>query len=288
MHPPAYGDGTIYLTTGGHADSYLYAFDAAAGALRFQTPYVSQWSRYYAPVVYGGDVYAPGGEGSGVYAYDGTSGAVLWFAEVNQYDEWTPAVDETHVYAYTGEYDPKLSAFDRRTGTVAFEIPDPGFVWDGWSMNEAAVLGSRADVLAVNGGRLISFDLARRSIGWQVAGEFSGQVSVAQGTVYAVNGGRVEARSEADGRLLWSWAPPARNPELRLEEPMIVTKSHVLVSCETFDITGFNPSGVTCAVGLASHETEWSLEYAGFLALSKSGRLFIATRGGQLVAVDVK
>ena len=274
VDPPAYANGTVYLQTGGHEDSFLYALDATTGSVRFQTAYGNQWSRYYAPVVVGAWVYVAGGYYGGMYGFSATEGVQRWFDALNQYDQFTPAVKDGLVYAYTGSYQPKLTVADATTGAVAYEIADPGFVWDGWSMNTAPTLGGASNVLATNGGRLISFDLQSRSIGYALASAFRGQPTVANGVVYVANNGQVEARRESDGALQWSWTPPDGPPA----GPMIATNNLVLVS------TAAN----TYAVDLASHTQVWTYPAGGQLALSAQGILFIAQSSGRLTAVSVR
>ena len=274
VHPPAYADGTVYLQTGGHGDSFLYALDAANGTVRFRTAYLNQWSRYFAPTVIGSSVYVAGGYYGGMYAFNTADLSQRWFATLNQYDQFTPAVKDGLVYAYTGNNQPKLTVADAATGTVAFEIADPGFVWDGWSMNTAPTLGGASNVLATNGGRLISFNLAARSIGYAIKSSFRGQPTVANGVVYVTNNAQVEARKESDGSLQWSWIPPAGQPV----GPMIATKNLLLVS------TAAN----TYAVDLASHAQVWAYPAGGHLSLSAQGILFIAQSSGKLTAVSVR
>jgi hypothetical protein len=274
VDPPAYANGTVYLQTGGHEDSFLWALDATTGSVRFQTAYGNQWSRYFAPVVVGAWVYVAGGYYGGMYGFSATEGVQRWFDALNQYDQFTPAVKDTFVYAYTGSYQPKLTVASANTGLIAYEIADPGFVWDGWSMNTAPTLGGASNVLATNGGRLISFDLQSRSIGYALAGSFRGQPTAANGVVYVVNNGQVEARRESDGALQWIWVPPVGQPA----GPMIATRNLLLVS------TAAN----TYAVDLASHAQVWSYPAGGSLALSAQGILFIAQSSGRLTAVSVR
>jgi hypothetical protein len=274
VNPPAYANGTVYLQTGGHQDSFLYALDAGNGSVRFRTAYLNQWSRYFAPVIVGSSVYVAGGYYGGMYAFNTADLSQRWFASLNQYDQFTPAVKDTFVYAYTGSYQPKLTVTSANTGAVAYEIADPGFVWDGWSMNTAPTLGGASNVVATNGGRLISFDLASRSIGYALAGSFRGQPTVAGGVVYVANNGQVEARAEGNGSLQWSWTPPDGPPV----GPMIATKNLLLVS------TAAN----TYAVDLTSHAQVWTYPAGGHLALSAQGILFIAQSSGKLTAVSVR
>ncbi|HUQ80943.1 MAG TPA: PQQ-binding-like beta-propeller repeat protein, partial [Gemmatimonadaceae bacterium] len=229
---------------------------------------------YFAPVVVGATVYAAGGYYGGMYGFSATEGVQRWFATLNQYDQFTPAVKDSFVYAYTGSDHPKLTVAFAPTGAVVYEIADPGFVWDGWSMNTAPTLGGASNVLATNGGRLISFNLNARSIGYALPGNFGGQVSVANGVVYVANNGQVEARKESDGSLQWSWTPPTGGPV----GPMIVTKNLLFVS------TAAN----TYAVDLASHAQMWTYPAGGHMTLSAQGILFIAQSSGRLAAISMR
>ena len=274
VNPPAYANNTVYLQTGGHEDSFLWAFDATSGSVKFQSAFANQWSHYFAPTIVGATVYMAGGYYGGMYGFYATTGAQRWFASLNQYDQFTPAVGGGFVYAYTGSYQPKVTVVDTTTGLVAYEIPDPGFVWDGWSMNTAPTLGGASNLLATNGGRLISFNLQARTIGYQLSPGFRGQPTVANGVIYVANGTQVQARAEADGSLLWSWTPPEGQPV----GPMIATKNLLLVS------TAAN----TYAVDLTSHVQAWSYPAGGHLTLGAQGILFIAQGSGKLTAVSMR
>jgi outer membrane protein assembly factor BamB len=274
VHPPAYGNGTVYLTTSGHEDSFLWAFDALTGTPRFRSAYGNQWSRYYAPVVLGDAVYMAGGHYGGAYSFAAGSGAQRWFAATNQYDEWTPAVDGGRVYTYTGSYSPKVSVLDAATGKQLYEIPDPKFEWSGWSMHLAPVLGGADNLLATNGGRLLSFDLQARAIRWEQKAGFTGTVAVADGTVYVLNNGQVEARRESDGSLVGLWIPP----EGRAQWTILLTRNLAFVG------TAAN----TYAVDRASFRQVWSYPAAGHLAMGGDGTLYIAQANGKLAAIQVK
>jgi uncharacterized protein YjdB len=275
VHPPAFGNGRAYVTTSGHGDSYLYAFDAASGSLAFREPYGNQWSRYLAPVVSGEAVYMAGGYYGGMYSFNSTTGAQRWFANTNQYDEFTPAVADGRVYVHTGSYTPKLQVHDAATGAEVFSIPDPSFSWDGWSMRGSPVLGSMNNVLVTQGGRLVSFDLAARAVGWQKTGGFTGNVTLANGVLYVMRNGQVEARSESDGALLWLWVPPSGQ---QVSKTMVATRNLLFVSTQTH----------TYAIDLAARMAVWSYDGGGHLALGRDGILFIAQEDGMLHAVKLK
>ena len=316
INPPAYASGTVYIQSGVGLDSYLWAFGAEQSnpedVVFNKEPYVNQSFRFYAPTVYeevvndgvNVGIYMGGShrveEGSsvswfgGVYGFDGVTLAELWdppSVPLPPYEQWTPAVNKDYVIAYTGPYNYKLvfdslNVFDRLTGEFEFSIPDPNFVWnefDQFSMDLAPVLGSLNNVIVINGGRLISFDLAKQKIGWKIpkkegdVGRFSGQPSLANGIIYAVYEGYLYALDESDGSFIEGWLP--WQPPLVGESivtPMIVTDNLIFVSTES----------ATYAVDLASQTDVWSYPAGGHLALSDDGVLFIATSGGILHAIS--
>lgn len=274
VDPPAYANGVVYAQTSGHGDSFLWAFDASTGSIRFRSAYGNQWSRYYAPVIVDQSVYFGGGTYGGMYSFNLADGSQKWFAGLNQYDQFTPAVKDGLVYAYTGSYSPKLTVANAATGVVTYEIADPNFVWNGWSMDIAPALGGSNNVLATQGNRLVSFDLTARRVGWEKTGTYTGNVSVAGGRVYVFNNRQLEVRAEADGALLWLWVPPEGAPT----GTTIVTSNLIFVS------TAAN----TYAIDLASHQVVWRYPAGGYLALGQRGQLLIAQGNGKLTAIGVK
>lgn len=266
--PPAYANGSIYVQTGGQTDSYLWSFVAATGQIRFRTPYANQWSRYAAPVVTGNGVYAGGGSFGGVYAFDASLGTTRWTAQANY--EATPAVRDGFAYAYTAT-SPNLVALDTATGAVSFAIADSAFSGGGAL---SPVVGGSNDILVTNGGRLVSFDLVGRRIGWQVPGTFTGNVTVAAGVLYVANGSRIEARSESDGSLLWAWAPPDGAP------------AGTSIVCDNLLFVG--TAANTYAVDLSLHVPVWSYHAGGSLAVSRLGLLLIAQQNGKLAAIALE
>jgi hypothetical protein len=273
IDPPAYANNTVYYQTGGHGDSFIRGVNAQTGALIFQSSYGNQWSRYYAPTPYDGNVYINGGYYGGAYGFDGTTGSQLWFANLSQYDEWTPAVDDNYVYAYTGGT-AQLSVLDRFSGLQVYTIADPDYNWFGYAMNMAPVLGNHQNVLVINGGRLINFDLQSQSVGWQLSENFSGQPSVAFGQVFTVNSGALNVLDEETGEHLWAWAPAGGGA---VTGNIVVTLDHVFVQDAT----------TTYAIDLATHLPVWSYPASGHLALSNEGALYITSSSGMLVAINI-
>jgi outer membrane protein assembly factor BamB len=279
VHPPAYGHGRVFVTTGGHGDSYLYSFDAGTGAVRFRSSYGNQWSRYFAPAVVDQRVYMAGGRYGGMYAFDAVEGEQLWFASTDQTSLWAPAVSAGRVYAYTS---PGLSVVDAASGAELYAIRDANFGSVGWGMQTTPVLGSMDNVLATQAGRIVSFDLASRTVGWERKASFTGNVTVADGRIYVRNDAQLEARRESDGSLLWIWIPPSG----KVEGTMVVTDNVLFLSTNTPSWGG--GEWRTFAIDLESGRRVWAHPGGGELALSAEGILYIAQRNGKLTAISVR
>jgi outer membrane protein assembly factor BamB len=141
-------------------------------------------------------------------------------------------------------------------------------------MGLAPAIGASNDLIGVQGGRLLSFNLASHSIGWERKGSFSGQATVADGMIYVVANNQVEAHNEDDGALAWLWIPPEGTPT----GPMIATKNMLFVST----------AARTYAVDLVSHRHVWSYAAGGKLALSAQGVLLISQTKGKLTAITAR
>ena len=277
VNPPSYVNGRVYVQTGNHSsDSWLWALDGFSGTTIFQSPVSEQWPRHYAPTVYNGKVYVNGGYFGGMYGFNGSNGEQLWFTELPQDDEWTPAVDATRAYAYLGGGAPGLyikKLVDGTAWTYGF-IPDPDFESRIWDMSLAPVIGAHG-ILAIHDGRLISFNPSAGTIGWQLQENFTGQPSVAGGRIYAVNNGGLSVYDEASHSLLWSWTPPSG----AITQPMIVTDTHVLASTRD----------AVYAIDRTTHESLWTFaapDGYGQLAIA-DGKLLVATYDGKLTAISL-
>lgn len=204
FNQPAYADGVVYLQSGAYSDAVLYAFNAATGKLIFQMPMDYQSDNSYAPTIADGTVYTGGGYYGGMYAIDAKTGQEKWWQTLNQYGEFTPAISGDYVIAYSGDYSPKLTAANRLTGNVEFEILDNGYEWTGWRMNLAPVVAG--DYVLVNyRGRLVAFNLVTKSMAWAASADFKGQPVVKGEHFYIINStGAIETRSIATGAFVSS------------------------------------------------------------------------------------
>ncbi len=279
VNPPSYAYGNVYIQTGKGTSNappaYVSAFDAETGADVFRSTYSAQWESHYAPTIYKGHVYVNGGYYGGMYCYDAFDGTQKWIIALNQYDQWTPAVDELYAYAYVGESsggtaNAGLRIVDRLTGALIHTIFDPQYDWNGWSMNLAPVLGTQNDIITGHDGRLLCFDLVQKTIKYSISGYFTNQPSVADGRIYIINNGKLDVRDEATGEQLWTWAPP----EGTLSRNVIVTNNYAL-ACT---------ASKTYGIELLGRDADWSYPAAGYLALSED-ILYIASSSGILTAI---
>gem|GEM_PF-1470534 len=271
VNPLAYNNGILYVQAGHNSsDDYLRAYTAATGEQIFQSLHSTR-SEYCAPTIYDGNVYINGGEDAGVYTFDGVTGEQLWSIELDDENKWTHAVNEDYVFAFKPI---RLTAINRQTGAEEFTISHPCPSCSGSSEELAPVLGSQKDVIAVYSGRLFSFDLIAKNVKWEIARDFDGQPSVANGKVYAISAGALTVRNEHDGAQLWTWEPPDGGI---LEGTLVVTDSHIFASTYS----------ATYAIDLGTHEQVWTYAAGGKLALSEE-TLYIAENSGSLAAIDVQ
>jgi hypothetical protein len=284
-NPPAVADGVVYMAAGQQQSTYMFAFDAATGTVRFKSPMSSQWENYLAPVAVGDAVYTNSGTYGGLQAISAT-GERMFTGALSQTSMWSPSVDATSVIAYVGD---SLTVFDRKTGAITSKIVDTLHKNYVYKVEGAAVLGAPGTAYAahyanaaINGGRLgnslMRFELAKGYIDWRIDGNYPATPAYASGILYAPNNSpyRVEARAETDGALRWTWTPQGAGETGWAAEP-IITKTHLFVSTST----------TTYAIDLASKKAVWSYPAAGKLALSQSGILYIQNAGA-LVAINLK
>lgn len=287
-NPVAVSDGVVHFAVGHQLETYMVARNAANGAAVYRATMSSQWENYLAPTVGpNGMLYANAGMFGGLYGFN-PAGQRLFSADQSMVTNWTPAVDATHVYAYTGD---RLQLIDPLTGVATATIVDPTFQNYVYDNGGAPVLGSTAlgsvfgaayTNAALNNGdignSLTNFRTTTGTIAWQVRGAYPTTPAYRDGVVFAANHRplRLEARAENDGTLLWSWTPPSGR-ETSFVSEVLLTRSHVFIS------TNY----ATHAIDLSSHRTVWSYPASGKLALSANGVLYIHGRS-DLIAVNLK
>jgi outer membrane protein assembly factor BamB len=268
---PAASAGRVFVATSGHDDTAMWSFELATGQQVFRTPFAAQWEHYLAPTFKDGAVYTNGGYYGGMYAFKGSSGLTRWFAGQEQYDLWSPAVDDTYAYAHTGYV---FSAVNRATGVEAFKLTNSTFNWRGYSLNIAPVIDTRDTIVVVDGiydfpvgtqhnNHLIRYSISGRSELWRVDGSFASNPATANGCIYVLNTAPngLDVYDAANGTRLWSWPAPEQIPV-----------GNVIV---TDNLAFARTTAATYAIDIATHQNVWSAPRTGHLALSSNGVLYI-------------
>lgn len=275
INQATYDRGSLYITSGGHGDTYLWAINEADGSLRFQAAFPSQWEHWKAPVIAGNVVVTAGGYYGGMYGFDRTNGTRLFGLGGPQVDGWAPAVSAGNVYTTGWVAGGGVRGFDPTSGTVVSEFTDARL-----NVVTTPVIGDSRDLITIAGNRLISSSLDARSVTWEQSGSYTGAPVVGKGVVYAFGGSAVTARRESDGALLWSWALP---PGTTGNTTLALTNNVLFVSVASY----YGESGITIALDLASHLPVWSYPLGGEMAIGAQGALFI-TSGAKVVAISLR
>jgi len=294
--PPAYGNGSVFVpSTDPSENCVMWAVNAASGLFQFSMPTSCQWSGYFAPTPWATAVLQTSQAGN-TYSFSILTGGLQWTTSAGASDQTTPAVDAQYVYQYgVGA----LKVMDRVTGVPVATITDPfasGFT--GYSIFSAPMIGASNDVIVFSnagisgraassseqsGSRvLVSYNISARAYSWRSANAYLTHPAIANGVVYAGRNApmALDALSETDGHVLWSWTPPAGNSSLHRN--VVVTNNLVFVSTDAN----------VYAIDLSTHLAVWQYPRAGMLAISGSGMLYIVTGAsvsdGNLVAIKLQ
>ncbi|OEZ56721.1 outer membrane biogenesis protein BamB [Duganella sp. HH105] len=292
--PPAYANGTVYFSsTASSQGSRVTAVDAAAGTFKFSMPFSAQWPAYLAPTIQGDSVLNTSGQ---VSSYSAIDGKLNWSVAPGAYDVTTPAADANYVYQYGTAAQGNLSVLDRLTGATVATIKDPFFPGSsGYSEFSAAMLGSSGNVIAFSGGGfsgraasnseqyesrvLVNYDVKKKAVAWRTEGTYKTHPALGNGVIYAASATQLDAISETDGKVQWSWKLPAT--DTGFHRNVVVTDNLVFVSSDT----------TVYAIDLKTHLPVWQYAAAGNLAISGGGILYITTGAtgsdGKLVAIKL-
>jgi len=278
--PVAVADGKVYMVASSRTTSYLFGFDAANGTQQFRSVLNTTPSTYGAPLVFGNLIYTETGFGSGLAAFDKTSGAQQFSTPLYGNWDWMPAVDGTAAYAFVGA---TLVVLDRSTGIERAVINDPNHgIGNVDYISGTPMLGVPGSVTTVNTGLvsgvgLVNYDIAASRVRWSAKGEYFFNPAYHNGTIFSVNSKSfaLEARAEMDGTLAWSWSPPQADGYFASD--VLVTNNLVFISTTT----------ATYAIDRTSHTVAWRYPASGTLALSANGILYIQSVSA-IVAINLK
>ena len=255
LNPPAAINGKVYLTSTGHADSYLWILDQSNGALLAKQAMNSQWPSYEAPTVVGGAVYSEYGYYDGIAKYDATNASEQWTMPIVQGGSWTPTVDAQYTYGYISG---NFYAVNNSDGSTAYKLNDP----DSQRSSSGPVVLSRGMLYANDGLRVIALNLASRNIAWTSTGKgIRGQPAATADAIYVLtdNGATLEAHAPVTGTTLWTTSLSD------LYTTVVVSANLAFVS----------NGSTTQAIDLKTHKVVWTYQLGGTLAISSQGVLYI-------------
>ena len=262
LNPPTVDSGRVYLQRGNAGDTQLWSLDAATGAIVWQAPFGAQWARYLAPCVADGKIFINGGVHGGMYGFRQSDGAQLFFAQLQQYDGWTPTWNNgrlfTHVATHLRSHDPLTGA------SIGDVVLDPGQFGGYTALPPAVVADGRLLVRDDHG--IYGLDETTLVRQWRVYqdGRFIAMPAVSDRLVYApLSAGGLEVRSLDDGSLQRT----AAFPEIVVGQPII---------CD--DLVIFASETATRALDRATLQTRWTLPVGGLLSLGQNALCVTSTQ----------
>jgi outer membrane protein assembly factor BamB len=258
-------DGTVYvqISSGtGSTGTALWALDAASGATRWSAPFVAPGTQLWSTTVVGPAVYIAGGPYGGMYGFRTVDGSQLFFnRDLPQCDSWSPAFYQGVLYTWVqGEF----VADDPATGSLLWNNEIRGTFPD-YSMDAEPALADGSAYL-VSPPQLGAIDLDTQDVTWLDSDSYSGTPAVAEGVVYAIDGGGLSAVDGATGAALFTFPGDGA-----LSYPPVVANGVVYVA---------SASNVY-AIDTATHAQVWTAAVGGWLSLA-SGHLLVASPGGTL------
>jgi hypothetical protein len=263
VNPPTYDSGSVYVQRGNHSsDTHLWSFNASNGATNWMAPHSAQWERYMAPTVANGGVYVNGGYYGGMYGFNQTNGAQKFFLGMAQYDGWTPTFYNGKLYSWVAG---GFNEHDPGSGAINWSL-SLSWDWSGYTMNRT-VAAAEGRAYFIGNPNLYAVDLTTHSVAWRVEGSFSGTPAIANGMVYAVSGGNVNAYT-IDGQMVGVYT----TGDSSLWQP-IVTDDVLIVGSGT----------QTYVFDLLNFSLRQTIPVGGLISLANNV-LYVATSSGVLYA----
>ncbi len=270
--PMSSANGTIYLDS---PDS-LYGIDEADGSQIFTNNGIDVSYSWVGPVAIGSKVLL--GVSSNSYqqisGFNGQTGAAEGAPSCLQSIEQTyptlnllPALDsQLNAYIMT-DSGLMVANFGANPGCHKIATTGTGFA------GPPIYVSTNSDVLLNAESSLVDFNTQNSTVKWNVQIPQSlihDDNAVANGVVYVVANNAFEppelqAYSEANGKLLWSWSLLEPFSEGLLQTGMVVTNNVIFVQ-------GYDS---LYAVDLSTHQAVWSLNSPGAMAISANGILYV-------------
>jgi outer membrane protein assembly factor BamB len=273
----AYAQGSLFLM----GEDSLWSLSAADGTTRFRVPVgvpALTMPPLDAPFVSDNAVFVAR---HGIHRFDISTGAKVFHTPGS--GPAAAAVAAPGVVYFSPGNGAGHTALSATSGSVTFSTTFGGCFDE---RVHAVVLGSSHNAITSCYG-LESVDLQARTRAWSISGYYAGVPAAANGVVYATSTQphSVDARSESDGALLWTFKPLEQSTVM-LHGRFIVTKNVLIFSSWPSDSPGDVNS--VWIVDLASRKLIYRIQGTGNIALSSQGILYIATRDRRLMAYTLK
>jgi hypothetical protein len=254
LSAPAYDGGKLYVHRWGHSSSAdhprLFGINATNGQQIFDQSHSGQWSSGGRPTATGGQVYVAGGYYGGLDNYNGTSGAIQWFAGMPQDYGWIPAVDNGKVYT---SFDGNLTMVNAANGTGSQTLlaPSGGNFYDASS----PLAAGPHEAYAAYGNLVTQFDPTNKYPTWEyksIGGGAANQgMALGADALYINFGNNITALDRETGAQLWKLNLAG------LTSNLVLTDDHLFVG----------DSNKTYAINLLTRSVDWQAAYSGDLAI---------------------
>ncbi|KQV91210.1 hypothetical protein ASD15_03965 [Massilia sp. Root351] len=274
---PVLGDNRLHLFSSGATGNTYRTYNLGTGQQMSHLPStVVQTTDYAPPLVSGTTVYGQYGPAGALSKFDSASTTPLWQFTESTRGGWAVSTDGTLIYNFTQGI---MLGIEAATGKLAYASPSL-LPYSGAPATMAPVLnGTQVFVTESDsrGGALAAFSAATGKLNWQVQASFTSYPALVGSTLYAVNGGKLEARNSANGDPLWtSLALGAVQDEPYTE--VLATDNLAFAASQSRVV----------AVDLATHKVVWEYPAGGSIAISENGILYITHPVNGVVAINLR
>jgi hypothetical protein len=252
LSAPAYDNGKVYVHRWGHSSASdkprLFGMNSTNGQQVFDQAHSGQWSSGGRPTAVDGQVYVAGGYYGGLDNYNGTSGAIQWFAGMPQDYGWIPAVDNGKVYT---SFKGNLTMVNAGNGAGGQTLLAPSGGNYGTSSPLAA---GPHEAYAAYGGLVTQFDPTNKYPTWEYknpGGSANQGMALSDNALYINFSNNIAAIDRATGVQLW------RLNMSGLTSNLVLTNSHLFVG----------DGNKTYAINLLTRNIDWQAPYSGDLAI---------------------
>ncbi len=291
--PPSVLGNTVYAQFDGITGAtdpsvtpYIIGLNSSNGQQLFATSYSAEVGGPNQPTIQGNAVFGWAGYYGGMQAYNGTTGATLWNANLPPQDQLIPAADSKDVYVYLGANGTNpgpsigtLYARNEFSGTTDYTIQNGlDSVGGQQNYNQNVVLGGQNDALATakqsnTGVYVVSYNLGTRNVAWRdlfstlygvsVYYTSTGAMAATGGKIYVSAGENLYILDEATGSQLAQLGVGSLQV---FDKNVVVTDNLIFISSSTN----------TYAFDRRALNQVWSVNFGGMLAVDNQ-TLFISS-----------